>query len=226
MSPRGEPRGTAAPATRKSDRFLTLEERDQERMIANKDGGVHGRTAALFARLAQPGRDHLAADGLGRAQGSAQRWLLEAQHADGYWVGELEGDTILESEYILMMAFLGREREDVCAKLARYVYEQECPGGGWSNYPGGPAAVSASVEAYCALKVIGVPADDPVMTRARRVILDGGGVRASIRAKWDNRIGRRATELGVSRRGRPPREEAPYARPPRAGPCPAGHARQ
>jgi len=147
-------------------------------MIANKDGGVHGRTADLFARLAHPARGLLAADGLGRAQGSAQRWLLDEQHADGYWVGELEGDTILESEYLLMMAFLGREREAVCSKLARYVYEQECPGGGWSNYPGGPAAVSASVEAYCALKIIGVPADDPVMTRARRVILAGGGVRA------------------------------------------------
>ncbi len=38
-----------------------------------------------------------------------RQWLLEQQHPDGYWVGELEGDTILESEYILLLAWLGRE---------------------------------------------------------------------------------------------------------------------
>ena len=37
-------------------------------------------------------------------------WLLDQQHADGYWVAELEGDTILESEYILLLAYLGRHR--------------------------------------------------------------------------------------------------------------------
>src|SRR5688572_6196619 len=30
-------------------------------------------------------------------------WLLSRQHPDGYWCGELEGDTILESEYILLL---------------------------------------------------------------------------------------------------------------------------
>ena len=34
-------------------------------------------------------------------------WLVAQQHADGYWVGELEGDTILESEYILLLTWLG-----------------------------------------------------------------------------------------------------------------------
>ena len=34
------------------------------------------------------------------------------QRADGHWVGELQGDTILESEFILLLAFLGRERDD------------------------------------------------------------------------------------------------------------------
>ena len=37
-----------------------------------------------------------------------RQWLLSEQHEPGYWVGELEGDTILESEYILLLAYLGR----------------------------------------------------------------------------------------------------------------------
>ena len=36
--------------------------------------------------------------------------LLARQQPDGHWVGELEGDTILESEFILLLAFLGQGR--------------------------------------------------------------------------------------------------------------------
>ena len=39
-------------------------------------------------------------------------WLLDQQAADGSWCAELEGDTILESETILLLAFLGHEDTD------------------------------------------------------------------------------------------------------------------
>ena len=90
------------------------------------------------------------------------------QRADGHWVGELQGDTILESEYILLMAFLGREEDEVCRKAARYVLQQQMPEGGWSNYPGGPADLSVSVKAYFALKLTGHDPDAPYMRRAAR----------------------------------------------------------
>ncbi|HKC13023.1 MAG TPA: hypothetical protein VKI41_13400, partial [Vicinamibacteria bacterium] len=35
---------------------------------------------------------------VGAAVESAQRYLLSLQAADGHWCGELEGDTIVESE--------------------------------------------------------------------------------------------------------------------------------
>jgi len=35
-------------------------------------------------------------------------YLLSRQAADGHWCAELEGDTILESEYVLVMHALGR----------------------------------------------------------------------------------------------------------------------
>src|SRR6516225_9775722 len=38
--------------------------------------------------------------------------LLGKQRPDGHWVGELQGDTILESEFVLLLAFLGRESEE------------------------------------------------------------------------------------------------------------------
>jgi squalene-hopene/tetraprenyl-beta-curcumene cyclase len=101
--------------------------------------------------------------------------LLQLQRTDGHWVGELQGDTILESEYILLMAFLGREGEERIARAARYILKQQMLEGGWSNYPGGPADVSVSVKAYFALKLAGHAADEPYMRRARAVIRGLGG---------------------------------------------------
>jgi squalene-hopene/tetraprenyl-beta-curcumene cyclase len=108
----------------------------------------------------------------------ARDWLLAAQRSDGHWCGELEGDTILETEYVLLLHFLGRLGDPRVGKAARYVRGKQLPDGGWAIYPGGPPEVSASVKAYLVLKLAG---DDPLaphMQRARRVIHDLGGVEA------------------------------------------------
>jgi squalene-hopene/tetraprenyl-beta-curcumene cyclase len=112
---------------------------------------------------------------LQRAIARARRCLLDKQQADGHWVGELQGDTILESEYVLLLAFLGREDDEVCRKAANYILRQQMPAGGWSNYPAGPADLSVSVKAYFALKLTGHDADTPYMRRAREVIHSLGG---------------------------------------------------
>ena len=55
---------------------------------------------------------------------AAKRYLIATQAADGHWVGELEGDTILESEYILTMHFLGRTGEERVRKTAEHLQAQ------------------------------------------------------------------------------------------------------
>ncbi len=105
----------------------------------------------------------------------ARRRLLDLQKPDGHWVGELQGDTILESEYILLLAFLGREGEERCRKAANYILAQQRADGSWSNYPDGPLDLSVTVKAYFALKLTGHnPASQP-MRLAREAILDAGG---------------------------------------------------
>ncbi|MBM79975.1 MAG: squalene--hopene cyclase [Planctomycetaceae bacterium] len=103
-------------------------------------------------------------------------YLHSIQHDDGYWVGELEGDTILESEYILLLTFLGKGQSPEALRAAEYIRQQQLPCGGWSIYPGGPLEISASVKAYFALKIAGYDADRDFMQRAREVILAAGGV--------------------------------------------------
>ena len=113
-----------------------------------------------------------------RAVEDAQSCLLAAQQPDGHWCGELEGDTILETEYVLLLHFLGRLDDPRVGKAARYVRRKQLAEGGWSIYPGGPPEVSASVKAYFVLKLAGDAPQAPHMQRARRTILELGGIEA------------------------------------------------
>src|SRR5205823_5517563 len=92
--------------------------------------------------------------------------LAARREPDGHWCGELEGDTILESEFVLLLAFLEKHSDPRVALAANYLRAKQLSGGGWSNYPGGPTEVSVSVKAYFALKIAGDAADAPHMTRA------------------------------------------------------------
>ncbi|MFL5328005.1 MAG: squalene--hopene cyclase [Gemmataceae bacterium] len=109
---------------------------------------------------------------------AARRALLDRQRADGHWVGELQGDTILESEYLILLAFLGQLDHPDVPKLANYIRTQQQPDGGWSNYPDGPPDISVSVKAYFALKLAGHSANAPHMQRAAAVIHKLGGAEA------------------------------------------------
>ncbi len=103
------------------------------------------------------------------------RWLLDHQHSDGHWCAELQGDSILESETLILWAFLERERGELAGRLAQYLLESQLPEGGWASFPGGPVNISASVEAYFALKLTGHDPHSEPMRRAREAILQHGG---------------------------------------------------
>jgi squalene-hopene/tetraprenyl-beta-curcumene cyclase len=104
--------------------------------------------------------------------------LFDRQDADGYWVGELEGDSILQSETVLLLAFLGWHDLRLAAGAARRLLETQRAEGGWSQYPRGPIDASASVKAYFALKLVGYDPSSEPMQRARRAILAAGGADA------------------------------------------------
>ena len=123
-----------------------------------------------------------------RAADAACSFLLNRQDSKGYWVGEVEGDTTLESDYILLQLWLHQPdsegawnpptRRRVDAARTR-ILDEQLGDGGWSTYAGGPANASASVKAYCALKLGGIPAEHPCMQLAARRILALGGVEAA-----------------------------------------------
>jgi len=110
-----------------------------------------------------------------RAIGRTRQWLLAQQHPEGWWCAELEGDTILESETLLLWAFLEREHTPLARRCAARLVEKQLPEGGWAKYPGGEVDISASVKAYFALKLTGHDPSAEYMQRARDVILAHGG---------------------------------------------------
>ncbi|MEX0715684.1 MAG: prenyltransferase/squalene oxidase repeat-containing protein [Planctomycetaceae bacterium] len=120
-------------------------------------------------------RERVSAEQLDNAVRRTADHLLEHQHLDGFWVGELEGDTILESEFILLLAWMGRENSETARLAANHLLRKQLPDGSWASYPGGPIEVSASVKAYFALKLTGHSPDAEYMQRARAAIRAAGG---------------------------------------------------
>jgi squalene-hopene/tetraprenyl-beta-curcumene cyclase len=105
--------------------------------------------------------------------------LLSLQVEPGYWLGELEADSTLESDYIYYLHVLGKADPERIAKLANYVRRKQLADGGWSIYPGGPSELNATCKAYFALKLAGDNPNSARMVQARETVLRLGGLEQS-----------------------------------------------
>jgi squalene-hopene/tetraprenyl-beta-curcumene cyclase len=103
-------------------------------------------------------------------------FLLERQADEGYWLGELEADTTLESDYIFYLHVLGRADRERIGKLANYIRRRQLADGGWNIYEEGPSELDATVKGYLALKLAGDPITALHMQAARERVLALGGV--------------------------------------------------
>ena len=119
------------------------------------------------------------AERLSEAIDRGANYLLSLQASEGYWLGELEADTTLESDYIFYLHVIGKARPDRIAKLANYVRRRQLEDGGWNIYFGGPSELNATIKAYVALRLAGDPADSEALLRARTRIHELGGLEAS-----------------------------------------------
>ncbi|KWH18267.1 squalene--hopene cyclase [Burkholderia multivorans] len=106
--------------------------------------------------------------------------LLAAQNADGHWVYELEADSTIPAEYVLLVHYLGETPNlELEQKIGRYLRRIQQADGGWPLFTDGAPNISASVKAYFALKVIGDDENAEHMQRARRAIHAMGGAEMS-----------------------------------------------
>jgi squalene-hopene/tetraprenyl-beta-curcumene cyclase len=107
----------------------------------------------------------------------SQDYLLSLQdREDGFWVGEVEANSTLTSEYIYFMHFMGTLDELRQRKMVHYLKETQLADGSWNIHYEGPGDLSTTLEAYCAMKLAGEDVNGRSMARARDFITAHGGV--------------------------------------------------
>jgi squalene-hopene/tetraprenyl-beta-curcumene cyclase len=145
---------------------------------AMKSSTSHIRKAETAARAGRPGWTGLREEVI-EAIGRTQSYYLNDQHPDGYWWYELESNVTITAEYLMLLAFLGKLDHEKKRKIANYLRERQRGDGSWAIHWNGKGDVSASVEAYLALRLADYGPLEPAMQRAREFILNSGGVEAT-----------------------------------------------
>ncbi|HLO87237.1 MAG TPA: squalene--hopene cyclase [Nostocaceae cyanobacterium] len=121
-------------------------------------------------------QDRVTVNKLAEAIAASQNHLLSIQYPGGFWWSELESNVTITSEAVLLHKIWGTDKTRPLYKVENYLRSQQREHGGWELFYGDGGELSTSVEAYMALRLLGVSADDPALTRARNFILQRGGI--------------------------------------------------
>jgi squalene-hopene/tetraprenyl-beta-curcumene cyclase len=105
--------------------------------------------------------------------------LLGRQHEDGWWQGELQTNVTMDAEDLLLREFLRIRTPEETDAAARWIRSQRRADGTWSNFAGGEADLSTTVEAYVALRLAGDAPDAGHMAETAEWIRDRGGIPAT-----------------------------------------------
>jgi len=116
---------------------------------------------------------------LSQAIAASRDFLLGEQSAVGYWVSELESNVTITAEVIILYKIWGIAATKPLEKAKTYLLQQQRDHGGWELYYGDGGELSTSIEAYTALRILGMPANDPRMIKAKNFILGKGGISKS-----------------------------------------------
>ena len=106
----------------------------------------------------------------------SQNYLLSIQYPEGYWWAELESNVSITSEMVLLHKIWGTDATRPLDKTVSYLRSQQRDHGGWELFYGDGGELSVSVEAYMALRLLGIPKEDPALVKAKKFILQRGGI--------------------------------------------------
>lgn len=107
---------------------------------------------------------------------ASQDYLLSIQYPDGYWWAELQSNVTITSEAVLLHKIWGTDSSRPLNKIEAYLRKEQRSHGGWELFYGDGGELSTTIEAYMALKLLGVAENDPAMIKAREFILARGGI--------------------------------------------------
>ena len=107
---------------------------------------------------------------------SAVEYSHKVSLPEGYWCGESRCHATITSEYVFLRQALGLELETDKEPICRYLFGDQQKDESWAIAPEYPGDVSTTTEAYLALKILGIPTDDPRMRRAKEFAICSEGV--------------------------------------------------
>ena len=113
---------------------------------------------------------------LAQAIERSQLHLLDLRRPEGYWLGELIVDSTLVADTVAYHHWNGKVDPEWRRKAVNHICSLQLTDGGWNTYYGGSSEINATVKAYLALKLAGIPVTDPRMLRAREMALRMGGM--------------------------------------------------
>ncbi|MEH2139880.1 squalene--hopene cyclase [Nostoc sp.] len=121
-------------------------------------------------------QDRVKVNQVADAIAASQQYLLSIQNPAGYWWAELESNVTITAEAVLLHKIWETDQTRPLHKVEAYLRQEQRQHGGWELYYGDGGEISTSVEAYMALRLLGVPASDPALIRAQAFILQRGGI--------------------------------------------------
>src|SRR5919197_1343202 len=117
---------------------------------------------------------------LDRALERGAERLLELQHPDGWWKGELESNATMIAQHLFWHHFLGLRTAELDRKIANELLARQRDDGTWSIWFDGPPDLNTTLESYVALKMCGV---DPGPLARDYIQREGGVARARVFTK-------------------------------------------
>ncbi|QDQ14741.1 squalene--hopene cyclase [Streptomyces spectabilis] len=151
-------------------------------MTATTDGSTGAVTPRAASATDTPDTTPGAAGATEAAKRAVERsteFLLSRQDPQGWWKGDLETNVTMDAEDLLLRQFLGIRDEPTTRAAALFIRGEQRDDGTWATFYGGPGELSATIEAYVALRLAGDAPDEPHMARASAWIRERGGIAAA-----------------------------------------------
>jgi squalene-hopene/tetraprenyl-beta-curcumene cyclase len=131
---------------------------------------------SLRARSASPARtDGALLDAARQAADVARDYLFRIRRGE-HWCAELESNTTITAEYVMLRHALGLDLAERRDDTVRYLCSRQKADGSWGIAWNLPGDVSTTAETYLALRLLGVEPDDARLRRAETFVRAAGGL--------------------------------------------------
>ncbi|WP_367187814.1 squalene--hopene cyclase [Planktothrix agardhii] len=137
---------------------------------------ISSKTIAGVKQITMEIENQVSVNQLKDAIAASQNFLFSQQYPEGYWWAELQSNVTIISEVILLHKIWGTDKTRPLYKAETYLRSQQRDHGGWELFYGDGGELSTTVEAYMALKILGVSETDSALIKAKQFILEQGGI--------------------------------------------------